>query len=258
MHSDSSPKIVLKAVVGSAVYYTAVSIVSTELVLLNTRFAPTVPWSILTVGLVLWFGFSVVKKRLNCNSLRKRSSSTSTPITFVLAATICCLSVAIIQGRVSEALLAPFSIGIATDSRLALAYAISMPVYAAITEEVAFRGILQGHLASQFGSMPSAVTSALLFVIAHAWKPTFASQFGLYFAMAVATASITARSGYLLPATAIHALTNLVLALMPLVAGSTVLLQFSPESLVGVLVVAVVAMLTAISAYLGLKKASPE
>lgn len=258
MHDDGSMRVALKALGVAAVYYVGVSVVSSELVLLNARLAPTVPWSILAVGAVLWFAFAAVRTRLRCYPLLEPAASTGATAVFALATTICCVSIAIIQGRLSETVLSPFRIGIASDHRLALTYAISMPIYVAITEEIAFRGILQGHLASRFGSTFAAVTSALLFVIAHAWKPVFPTQFGLYIGVSIATAVITAKSSYLLPAIAIHVLTNLVLALMPLIAGSLVPLQFSPESMVGVIFIAIVAILCAMAALFRIKTASPR
>lgn len=258
MHGEGSMKVALKAVGVAALYYVGVSVVSSELALLNVRLAPTVPWSILATVVVLWFTFAPIKTRLRCYPMLEPAASAGATTVFALAATVCCVSIAIIQGRLNEAVLSPSRFGIATDPGLAMTYAISMPIYIAVTEEIAFRGILQGHLASKFGSTVAAITSALLFVAAHAWKSVFVTQFCLYIAVSIATAGITAKSHYLMPAIVIHVLTNLVLALMPWIGGPYVLLEFSPESMVGFVFIAIVAMLCAIAALFRVKRASPR
>ena len=232
-------------ILSAAAFYLLLTLLFSELVVLNASIASNVPWSMVAVCLILWISTATVAKRWCAVPLVSHPGGWLPIVVFIASASICCIAVAVVQGWIFRVEVTALGIGVEAGPALSLTYSAVIPPVAAVVEEVSFRGILQSRLQFRYGWLIGAVVSILTFVLAHSWKPSLASQLGLYIAIGIATTAIVARCGFLLPAVLSHGLGNMVLAIIPIVGGPVHLFALPVEIAMSILIIGVLAFLGA-------------
>jgi hypothetical protein len=102
-----------------------------------------------------------------------------------------------------------------------LIYAIPLvrPVYSAFTEEIGFRGILQGGLEQHMRRWQAIAIATVAFVWAHSGTAWFVPEFVFYIALSVYCGLLASRTQSVLPAILLHLIVNVIGILAPLVWG---------------------------------------
>jgi membrane protease YdiL (CAAX protease family) len=158
-------------------------------------------------------------RRWSGYSLLKVAARPDIVVAYSGSAVLLCLGVFVVAGRFSH-LVSGFSPAPeGTGPNWQIAAALFTGAFAAIVEEVAFRGILQGNLAKAFDPRIALTVSTAAFCAMHAWRGGFAAQLPFYAALGLSTALIAHVAQSAAPGISIHLAANTLLAVAALVWG---------------------------------------
>jgi hypothetical protein len=93
------------------------------------------------------------------------------------------------------------------------------PIFAAVVEEIGFRGILQGGLEQHMRRWQAIAITTVVFVWAHSGTAWFVPEFLFYIALSVYCGLLASRTQSVLPAMLLHLVVNVIGILAPLVWG---------------------------------------
>jgi membrane protease YdiL (CAAX protease family) len=241
---------VIAALLKAVGFYVTGYVFTSEMIALNLHVGSRIPWWLFTAiaFLGLWAG-SVGRwwSGYNLFTLPKPASSS---LRFIAFASIFCLASELCSASFLSFPLGTLKIAGATP-QIAVTYAVSAPLLAAILEEISFRGILQGNLRSVLGTSAAAWITGILFVIAHGFRPAFVAQLGVITSVALVAGSSAAVTKTVSPGIWIHCCVNVCLAAIPLMGFYVTAAQLSNE--VG-LFFAFVAVISAFGVYRSLQK----
>jgi len=131
-----------------------------------------------------------------------------------------CLSLMFLLATFRPYLMIPASRPAFAHTALEQSFPLVAPAYAAVLEEIVFRGILQSKLESQLG-VPCAITiSSVLFTLSHVSNHEFLAQWPFYLTLSVFVGVISWRTQSLLLPIVIHLAVNLISNAVVLIAGT--------------------------------------
>jgi membrane protease YdiL (CAAX protease family) len=109
--------------------------------------------------------------------------------------------------------------------------AVAIPAFAAVVEEVCFRGLLLPTVVSFAGSRIALLSTTLLFVLAHMARADAVLLLPLFFAAGFSAGLITLRARMLAPAVVIHVGINLAMTLITIAFGGGVFRSVAPSTI---------------------------
>jgi membrane protease YdiL (CAAX protease family) len=170
---------------------------------INSRIAPSVPWSAALSSIlivVFWAG-------LTAEGGADRSAFNQWPIWTLLAVSVLgVLCFMAFQGVILSIWQGSYGVAAEENPRLAGSF-ITIPLFAAIVEEMLFRGIVQVRAQHVVGARWAVLFTTCLFVPIHIVIPGFEFQWPLLLALSFICGWVASR-GSLLAAILIHAIYN--------------------------------------------------
>lgn len=171
---------------------------------INIRTTPVFPWFVvLDAGFLYWAG-RILHRR---NLLGDRCGHRDTPrsVLFGILVVTASLAIAIIQGSIGGLQLGPLERIADVSPFFSTSAIVALPLYAAIAEELGFRGIVQTSLEPIVGvGIAIAITTAL-FSTVHAQNPLFGQQWAFYLSLSIALGLVAVICKSLTLCMALHA-----------------------------------------------------
>lgn len=185
------------------------------LLISNLRSSPTIPWSVLTMAVLLWLmwkylggsGWPSMTSELRRQDLRANQRPLSTYIWALLAGALAVGSLAGIWIVLSQLVKMPPNAlpDVSSYPRITIALMVLMAsLVAPLMEEAAFRGYLQVALEREFRGSIAVVLSSLVFALAHYNHGLVWPKFLVYFLTGVTFGTIAYLTNSTLPAIAPH------------------------------------------------------
>jgi membrane protease YdiL (CAAX protease family) len=200
--------------VKAAVFFIIAKLLIEVPIYLNRNLSATIPWSI-PVGAVLLTSWTIwVAPKWMGNTIGFVRIRGHWAVALVILSVVFSLCILAVSGALFSMIGVGQSAGLGASWELMLAWALAYPIFGAVYEEIAFRGILQGHLEPLLGSNAALVAATCLFVGLHAWNPGFWPQFAYYAAIGVTAGLAIKTTRSVVPAIAIHAIPNAMLAVL--------------------------------------------
>lgn len=228
---------------------------------LSAQLLRFVAWSdgyrfIAIIGLVvlLALGLALAHRTLGLKILPASAVTCCWQLLFGCLTLLAILSVTVLYGSLVNVTIvssAPDMMG----GGVAVAFGASVAAVGAVSEEIAFRGVIQTWLRKRSAVFAIVVTS-MLFCAWHVSNPLFAKLFAYYFLVGVALGMVYSLAGALLVPIALHFMLNTFVTVIAWHLQPFPLKQLldEPRSLVAI---ASVAIVTAALAPWALRKASP-
>ena len=208
-----------RAVLRGLIYFAVIALAAQIAVDLNYRWAPHAPVAYV-IGipvLVLWS--ATLGRRWSGYRLVEISAQRDAVGIYVALAIALCLAGFVIAGKYTHLVSgfppAPENSG----AGWRVSSALFTGGFAAIAEEVTFRGILQGNFARVFDPRIALALATSAFCALHAFRTGFAAQLPFYVVLGLSTALIAQITQSVAPGIAIHIVTNLMLAVLTLIWG---------------------------------------
>ncbi len=161
--------------------------------LANAILSPAVPWFIVIAAASLYVATRYVcREEVTRNRLAFRSIS-GRALAFGIAASIACLSISILEGSLASLALGPLAAPVHASPFVANLAILLLPAYAAVIEELAFRGVVQTSLEGRIGRNPAIGIATLLFLGVHLPKGDFAAQWLFYLTFSLTLGIVAAK-----------------------------------------------------------------
>jgi membrane protease YdiL (CAAX protease family) len=237
----SGYKTILRSLLRAGLYYAAIALFAQIAVELNYRYAPRMPIAFLLGVLLVVAWAATLGRRWSGYPLLKVAVSTGGVALYAGLAVLCCVGVFIWVGKLSHLVsgFPPAPEGSGVSWRISAA--LFTATFAAITEEVAFRGILQGDLVVSLSPRLAIAISTLVFCALHVWRVSFMAQLPFYAALGLSAALVAHITQSVAPGMAIHLATNTLLAAAALVWGPIEWVRLSDFAFMVALVVSIFA-----------------
>ncbi len=176
----------------------------------NIRLSPNVPWYPLAAGLLILTLWAFLRRRWMPRGLLPR-----TPVTVPLAVCIgsgvvACVALNFLLTIFSPTLISAAGSANISGTGLAVSYTIVAPLFAAVVEEIFFRGVIQPAAENHMGAVGGVFFTSLLFVLIHLGNTLFLTQWPFYFFCSVFFGFLAWRTESLGYAIAAHVAVNLV------------------------------------------------
>lgn len=234
----------------AAAYYVSISLLFQITLAINVRVAPESPWPIALAVVIgasslVWPGRSLSRWAI----IPPHRGDFGWILTFLFFGILLCCATLISQGSffrwTARAPLFPSKVGPA----LAVTTALGSGLFAALTEELTFRGILQGRLSDVVSRWTSIGASTAPFLLLHIQNDAFWAQSGFYLCLSVSAGYLASITQSLGPAIALHTVVNILLTGVVLIHGP-IRMDTLPDALraTAIVILAVSALAMLISA----------
>jgi membrane protease YdiL (CAAX protease family) len=182
------------------------------------EFTPDFPWFVITLVIALASAFLWPMQRW-CAWPPKPSIDLARTARLVVLALLLCIAAMIVPGSLLHLKVISWPVPAAATGSLVYAIPIVYPIFGAITEEVCFRGILQGGLSRYIGDTWAIFVATAAFVVAHSGTEWFHIELVFYITFSVLAGILTARSRSIFPAMSLHVAVNVLYLIAPLLGG---------------------------------------
>ena len=234
------------AVVLSLVFFAVVMGVAMTCVMYNARWSPNLVWFplpaiALLVGSIYW-----ANKRWDIGLSHPAGVPWGRVYAIGIALTVFGSCVAATQGVFSGKIRAVEMYGGDVSPLFQVTYAFVMSVFAAILAEATFRGIMQTRIQTVLSVWPTVVIVAFINVVAHRWTPELLQNALGSFVILAAWTYLRALAPSLWPALVVHAVHNLVFALVVWFGGPIVHAELSTGTIAVIVAVGLAALVVTI------------
>lgn len=137
----------------------------------------------------------------------------------VLLAIPICVAALILPGGLFNLIVESLPLTADDTGSFAILLPVFIPVWAALNEEIAIRGILQGRLQRYMPAWLAISITTSIFVCFHYGTDWFYREIPFYIALSLTSGIIAARSRSVLPSIALHLAVNVFGVILPLIAG---------------------------------------
>jgi membrane protease YdiL (CAAX protease family) len=186
--------------------------VSIELAALNARLSPDLPWFGLPVALLLCGAAVLAERHVGIGLWHPPEPHE--PRVYGLALAVCLLgtTVCVLQGALHGMTHAAEIGPPGTGRTFQMAYALLVPVVAAVAAELSFRGLMQTRLQALMPTWTAIAIVAVINTAAHRWGPNLAQQWLGYFVLLAGFGWLRWKTRSLLPPLIAHALLNIIVS----------------------------------------------
>jgi membrane protease YdiL (CAAX protease family) len=207
------------ALLTACAYYFALQIIYHTFLGLNEAIVPSTPWFAGASVLVIFVSAVYPGRIWSAWPIFRAGIASSHTFVMVALAMAVCLSTLAISGHYFGIIATHWPAPSGATGSLTIAAPIVYPLYAAVIEEIAFRGILQGQLTAHLGKRAAITTSTIIFVLVHANNAGFGSQIVFFATLSIMCGTLAASTSSVLPAIALHVIVNGILSAMTLIRG---------------------------------------
>jgi membrane protease YdiL (CAAX protease family) len=208
---------------------------------LNRRISPSIVWfplgGVLAL-LIMWF--SLRPRWIPVQLLPSRVLDVRPKIVTALGI-VCCICIAAASAVLSQIPFVPMNQSNLKDTSLALPYAISAPIFAAISEELVFRGIVQPTIHAHRSFLSAAFFTSLLFVASHFDPTTIIFRAPFLFVFSFFLCYLSWRTNSLIYPLAAHTIYNLLVTIPLLFKESIGYSNVSSETFYSIVLTGIVA-----------------
>lgn len=176
----------------------------------NAILSPSIPWFVGMAAGGLYLVARYVRRSEFIETRLALRSVNGFALQFGVTATTACLCIAILQGSFAHLQLGPLAAPVHASPLVTNLAVLLLPGYAAVIEELSFRGAIQTSLEKLLGSKVAIAATTLLFLGVHVQKADFASQWMFYLSFSVVLGIVAARYGSLALCVLLHVTVNLV------------------------------------------------
>lgn len=178
--------------------------------LANAVLSPEIPWFVVAAVGAAYFATRYVSRQEAIKSRLALGSMTGWALVFGVSGSIACLSIAIVEGSLAGLPLGPLMATIEAPPLFSNLAILLVPVYAAVIEELAFRGVIQIRLEGLLGTKAAIAIATLLFLGVHLQKADFAAQWFFYLTFSLTLGIVAARFRSLALCVVLHLALNFV------------------------------------------------
>ncbi|HLZ96976.1 MAG TPA: type II CAAX endopeptidase family protein [Steroidobacteraceae bacterium] len=185
----------------------------------NYAILPGVPWFVIPLAISVYLSSAWPVRKWSAWPIFWTPKRGVPALALILPALLICLAAVVIPGRILGLTITTLPVSPHATESLIASIPIALPVFAAFTEEIGFRGILQGRLERYLGPPPAIAVTTVAYVLAHFGTPWFFPEILFYVALSVECGILASRARSVLPGILLHFAVNAIGIIGPLVWG---------------------------------------
>lgn len=181
---------------------------------LNIRTFPSVPWFVVIDIGALYLAARYLKRRDASSDRLDFDSLTTQSLAFGVGGVAACYCLGVVEGAIAGIQIGPMvSVpGLsAFGSNVAVLF---LPVYAAVSEELTFRGLVQCNLERIFKPHWAILVTSALFLAVHVQRPDFAAQWVFLVSLSIVLGIVAAKFRSLILCIILHAAANFIVVVL--------------------------------------------
>lgn len=178
--------------------------------LVNAVLSPAIPWFVVTAVCVSYLATRYMSRSEAIRSRLALHSMNGWALAFGASASIACVSVAILEGSFAGLPLGPLTAPVDASPLVTNLAILLLPVYAAVIEELAFRGAIQTTLEERLGTRAAIAIATLLFLGGHIQRADFAAQWLFYLTFSLTLGIVAAKFRSLVLCMVLHVAVNFI------------------------------------------------